>query len=115
MAKKIKMREVQGEKGSYHDSVEGKSKPKKILPKVTFHDTELPEIDDWEVGKKYTIVTEVELVAVRKGNEYDFEKDDKRTRGTFKIHSVGVEEPEEEDFQTTYGKTRAAAHARQQG
>lgn len=92
---KATLKQVSGEKGFSFDG--GNRKEKKILPKISFHGVELPEIEDWEIGKKYRLVVEAELVAVRKGSEYEFEDEDKRTKGTFKVHQVGVE-PKDETF-----------------
>lgn len=106
-----KLRKVKGE--MRRDFSSKGEKMKKILPRITLKGEDLPEMEDWQVGQKYMVTMEVEMVAIRKGQEYEFEpSDDKSTSGTFAIHAVGEAEEEEEDFQTTYGKTRAAAARR---
>lgn len=108
----LKLNKVKGEERNVYMG-EGKSKKKRILPRITLKGQDLPEMKGWKVGDKYMVVMEVEMVAMKQGQEYEFEpSDDKSTTGTFAIHAVGEYEEEEEDFQTTYGKVRSAAAAK---
>lgn len=87
---------------------EGKKKQEKVLPRFTVLEDDLPEMDDWEIGKKYKLEIEVEFVAHKKGSEYDFETD-KKNRGTFKIHALGVAKEKEETFEQEYARRRSKA------
>ncbi len=59
-------------------------------PRIEFTGQDLPEMGDWDLGKKYTLTVEVEMTSVRKGSEWNDK--DKETRGTFKVTAVGVGE-----------------------
>lgn len=87
---------------------DGKTKQEKNLPRFTVLEDDLPEMDEWEIGKKYKIEVEVEFVAHKKGSEYDFEED-KKNRGTFKIHRLGVLKEKEETFEQEYARRRSNA------
>lgn len=54
------------------------------LPQISFDEKQLPEIKKWEVGKKYKINLEVELIGLSK-DEY---KINTPLRGSFKIFKV---------------------------
>lgn len=58
-------------------------------PRIEFTGQDIPELDDWDVGDKYTLVIEVEMTSMRKGSEWN--DNDKETRATFKVNAVGVE------------------------
>lgn len=105
----LKLNKVKGEMRRDFESADPK-KMKKILPRVTIKGDDLPEIEDWKVGEKYMVVMEVEMVAMRKGKEYEFEpSDDKSTTGTFAIHALGEYEEKEEDSETEYARMRSGA------
>lgn len=55
-----------------------------MKPTVYLSKKDLPEIEDWEVGKKYKLVMEVEMVS-RNENEYDNKKD---LNASFEIEKV---------------------------
>lgn len=56
-------------------------------PSVSFDSMDLPEIKNWEVGKKYNLKIEAELVELSKGGY--FEEDNKKEyHARFKIKSV---------------------------
>jgi len=59
-------------------------------PRVEFSGQDLPEMEKWDVGDKYTLTIEVEMTSIRKGSEWNDK--DKETRGTFKVNAVGVGE-----------------------
>lgn len=82
-------------------------KPRKIYPKITIFEEDLPQMDSWQIGKKYKLEVEAEFVAYRKGSEYEYEND-KRNRGTLAITKVGVEE-KKETFQEEYARRRSNA------
>ncbi len=64
----------------------------RMLPSFSLTEKELPEIKDWNVGHKYTLVVEVEMVSSSK-DEYG--KSPLTSR--FKIHKVGEKEIMDED------------------
>lgn len=79
------------------------SKNTRILPTVRLTDEDLPEIKDWKVGEKYTLVMEVEQLSMRQGDEWQgANSKDKRIHATFKITDVGVEEPDAPDYHSEY-------------
>lgn len=85
---------------------------RKIYPTFQIDDEDLPELKDWKVGEKYTLVMEVEQLSMRQGNEWQgSDSKDKKVHATFKILSVGVEEkPEptyEEEYATRMGKRKS--------
>lgn len=97
MAKEV-MHKVKGEKFSTFPA-----KTERILPTVRLTDEDLPEIKNWKVGEKYTLVMEVEQTSMRQGNEWESSASkDKRIHATFKITSVGVDEPDEVGFEQEY-------------
>ena len=75
---------------------------------IELNERELPQIKDWHVGKKYTVVLEMEMTGIRKQNDYASmpmpemsqamsgarQEPPKILTGEFKIMSVGVEEPD---------------------
>jgi hypothetical protein len=78
----------------------------RILPTIRLNDEDLPEIKDWKVGDKYTLVIDVEQTSMRQGNEWEGStgNKDKRIHATFKITKVGVEEPAEEPYESEYAR-----------
>jgi hypothetical protein len=78
---------------------------RKIYPTFQIDDEDLPELKDWEVGGKYTLVMVVEQLSMRQGNEWQgADKKDKKIHATFKILEVGVEEPEPETYGEEYAR-----------
>ena len=61
--------------------------PGRMLPSFSVSDRELPEIKDWQVGKRYKLEIEVEQVSMTK-NEYG--KSPLMAR--LKIHKIGTKE-----------------------
>jgi hypothetical protein len=76
-----KMRKVKGE-----SPMMGHDMPA-YLPSFSMTEKDLPEIKDWQVGKKYKLQIEVEMVSSSK-NEYG--KTGLEAR--FKIHKVGTKD-----------------------
>jgi hypothetical protein len=60
-------------------------------PNIRFTETELPDIKNWAISKKYKLVVEVEMNGIRK-EEYGSNKG--KITGDFKVIKVGVEEKE---------------------
>lgn len=105
---KLNLKPVQGEMRTSFEPG-GVKKQKKILPRITLMGKDIPEMENWDVGKKYTIALEVEMVGIRKGSEYEFESsDDNKTRGTFKIHAAG-EVDNDESSEENYARMRSGA------
>ena len=61
--------------------------PVRMLPSFSLTEKDLPEMKDWQVGKKYKLQMEVEMVASSK-NEYG----NSQMSGRFKIHKIGEKE-----------------------
>jgi hypothetical protein len=61
-------------------------------PTITFTTKELPEIKKWEVGKKYDLEVEVEMIGINK-DEYG----EKGTTGRFRVTNVEVDDDSDED------------------
>lgn len=78
-------------------SVEAKVK---VYPTFRLGDDDLPELKDWEVGKKYVLVMEVEMKSKQQGNEWNDSSTDKQIRASFKITNVGVET--DDDYESEY-------------
>lgn len=94
-----KMKKVEGEKLNNFPT----DKQVKILPTFSLTDADLPDIKDWKVGDKYTLVMEVEQISMRQGSEWQGASDkDKKVHATFKILEVGVEEEETDDSSDGY-------------
>lgn len=84
----------------------------KIYPTFEVDNEDLPELEECEVGEKYTVVLEVETLGLRKGKDWQGqdEKESKMTRATFKILKIGLKEQEEEkedDYETEYANKRS--------
>lgn len=64
-------------------------KPHKETPTLRLNSDDLAEIKKWDVGNKYTLTLEVEMVSLSKGNEYEIvDRPSTQTRATFKVKSV---------------------------
>lgn len=100
------------------DTMGGKNT--RILPTVRLTDEDFPEIKDLKVGEKVTLCVEVEVIAIRQGDEWNQTNPDKKMQATFKIKSVGLDEPNEadeakepkatttgKDFEMEYAKKRS--------
>lgn len=59
-----------------------------MRPRIQFTGADLPEMEDWDLGEKYTLMIEVEMVEMRKGSEWN--EKDKETHGTFRVNAVGT-------------------------
>lgn len=79
----------------------------KIYPTFQIDSEDLPELEDWKVGGKYTLVMEVEQMSMRQGSEWQGDKQDKKIKATFKVLKVGVPEQEEESYEMEYGRKRS--------
>lgn len=90
----------------------------KIYPTFRLGDDDLPELKTMEVGKKYTLVIEVEVMSKSQGNEWNQNEKDKSIRATFKAMKVGVESDDAKeaktkkpstpkDFETEYAAKRS--------
>lgn len=79
----------------------------RVMPTMRLTDTDMPEMGKMEVGKKYNLNMEVEVMAMSQGSEWNQNDKDKSMRTTFKITKVGCEDMEdkkEEKKATTSGK-----------
>lgn len=63
---------------------------KEYAPRLSLSEKMLPAIKDWNIGKKYTIELEVEMVSQRKGEEYDSAPG--KVNGEFKVLSASDKE-----------------------
>lgn len=59
---------------------------KPMAPRFNISERELPAIKSWNIGKKYKIELEVEMVSQRKGEEYDSAPG--KVNGEFKVLSA---------------------------
>lgn len=102
---KTKMNKVQG------DETMMMGTKTNVLPNVTLSATDLPEIKDWQVGKTYTIVMQVKMTKVQEGEDYPAygQKPTKKIKARFDVTSVGVEEPEKEEYAQEYARKRSGA------
>lgn len=111
------MHKVKGEKMGM-DVMGGKNT--RILPTVRLTDEDFPEIKDLKVGEKVTLCVECEVIAIRQGDEWNQTNLDTKMQATFKIKSVGLDEPNEadeakepkattsgKDFEMEYAKKRS--------
>ena len=58
-----------------------------LRPQITFTEQQLPEIKDWNVGKKYSITLEMEQISART-DDYGHNKG--KQSASFKITKVGT-------------------------
>jgi len=93
----MKMYEV-GKKMGEEMAIEKPSKNEMYYPHLDLNSEQLPEIKDWKVGQKYTLVVEVKATRKsmneREGNEA---KEDM----CFEIHKIGVKENEKSNDEKT--------------
>lgn len=100
------MKKVKGEK------MEGMSdKPVRRLPRFTLSEEDLPQIKEWQVGKKYTMEVEVEMTSLQK-DQYDFSMEDekKKMSASFKMTKIGtkkVEDMDADEFAKTTAKVKS--------
>lgn len=94
------------------------SKKIKVYPTFRLGDDDLPELKEMEVGKKYTLVMEVEVKSKSQGSEWSDAETDKQIRASFKITKVGCEMDDKEEkgkkptmsgkaFEMDYAKRRS--------
>lgn len=63
--------------------------PSKPMPSLSLSEDSLPAIKSWEVGRKYQLVVNAELVNLSKGEYYSEDSErNKRYDARFKIISV---------------------------
>lgn len=94
------------------------SKKIKVYPTFRLGDDDLPELKDMEVGKKYTLVMEVEVKSKSQGSEWSEAETDKQIRASFKVLKVGCEEKDEKkkkpmsgkEFEMEYAKKRSGGN-----
>jgi len=89
----------------------------KYRPSFYVSESELPEIKDWKMGKKYKLIIEAELVGMQNkssyvgiGSEESGEKDEGKDEGIearFKIASVST--PEAQSKVGSYLKEKASS------
>ena len=79
-------------------------KKTKIYPTFQLDSEDLPELKDFKVGDKMTLVLDVEQLSMRQGSEWQgADTKDKKIHATFKIINVGIDTPDE----LTYGQEYA--------
>lgn len=61
-------------------------------PCIDFTEKELPEIKNWEVGKKYIVELEIEQTGIR---VMEYGENKGKMSASFRISKVGVEDSEE--------------------
>ena len=83
----------------------------KYYPTFRLGDDDLPELKGMEVGKKYTLVMQVEVMSKMQGDEYNQQNPIKTIKGTLKVMKVGLEEKEP----TTSGKKFEMEYAKKRG
>jgi hypothetical protein len=64
-----------------------------FLPRISLHEADLPEAMDWEVGSKYLLTVEVELVELTQDNTFG-KGDGGERKSVFKVTKVGQETDE---------------------
>lgn len=103
MAKETKMNKVIPE--TYGGEMS--TKKIKVYPTFRLGDDDLPNLKTMEVGKKYKIEMEVEVMSKEQGNSYNQNETDKSIRATFKVMKVGCDmdgDDKKETKPTTSGK-----------
>jgi len=81
-------------------------KKMKIYPTFRLGDDDLMELKDMEVGKKYKLTIEVEVMAKSQGSEWDQNDNKKEIKGTLKVMKVGLHKEKEEDFETKLARKK---------
>lgn len=67
------------------------SKPERAKPSVAVTEDDLPEIKDWEVGKKYNVKAKVEMRSHSKGDSYGYDgSGEKKHEARLIIHSISA-------------------------
>lgn len=68
-------------------------------PSLRVTDKDLPDIKNWEVGKKYKVVAHVEMKHHSQGDEYSSYSDanPKEHKATFTVHSIAPVKDGEKD------------------
>lgn len=83
----------------------------KYYPTFRLGDDDLPDLKTMEVGKKYTLVMEVEVMSKTQGNEWNQNEKDKSIKSTLKVMKVCCEKPKAttsgKDFEMEYAKKRS--------
>ena len=109
MAKETKMNKVIPET---YDSMP--MKKVKIYPTFRLGDDDLPDLKTMEVGKKYKLELEVEVMSKSQGNEWNQNEKDKSIRGTLKVLKVGCDMGDDKkkpstagNFEMEYAKKRS--------
>lgn len=91
--------------------------PKKVRIYPTFRigNDDLPEIKDMEVGKKYTLVIEVEVMSKVQGSEWNQNDTTKakEINSTLKVLKVGCESDDTKEKPAKKPETRAEFEIRQ--
>lgn len=81
----------------------------KVYPTFRLGDDDLPELNEMEVGKKYTLTIEVEVMSKSQGSEWNQNDKDKSIRATFKALKVGCDKTEKKpqsrkEFEAEYAQ-----------
>lgn len=90
------------------------SKKIKIYPTFRLGTDDLPDLKEMEVGKKYTLVMEVEVMSKMQGDEWNQNSDKKKEiRSSLKVLKVGCEMDDKKptkagkDFEMEYAAKRS--------
>jgi len=76
------------------------AKPEEMKPMLHLCEKDLPDMEDWEVGKKYTLVLETEMVGQNINKDMD---GGEKMHAEFKVLSVtakGTPKEDDEDEKT---------------
>ena len=88
-------------KGDNYGCYEGDTS---YLPSIRLHEDDLPEAFDWEIGGKYLLAVEVELVELTQDNTYGKGEGGER-KSVLKVMKVGIDKEEK-----SYNDQVAEAH-----
>lgn len=80
-------------------------KKMKIYPTFRLGDDDLSDLKEMEVGKKYKLMIEVEVMAKSQGSEWNQSDKKKEINATLKVMKVGLHK-EKESFETEYARKR---------
>lgn len=61
-------------------------------PRISFKETELPEVKDWKIGETYNVIVQCEMMG---SSVMDYGNDKGKIRAEFKIVGLGMEENNE--------------------
>lgn len=78
--------------------VSSKDSYERPKPIFTVTEKDLPQIKQWEVGKKYKLDVEVEMVSHSKGDTYSIGDDNKKHEARLKITRLAAETDKDEDL-----------------